>query len=98
MHKEYKVAFLPRFVKQVFINTAGLSQPGGSVVKFCHSDVIYFVHALFDRTSAMRARVLTQKSEEATVSSASLLAVPMLPTVSTVASPYWIAPIRRLRS
>ena len=45
----------------------------------------------------MRARVLTQKSEEATVSSASLLAVPMLPTVSTVASPYWIAPIRRLR-
>ena len=39
------------------------------------SDVIYFAHAL--DTSPMRARVLTQKSEEATASSASLLATPL---------------------
>ena len=40
------------------------------------SDVIYFAHAL--DTSPMRARVLTQKSEEATASSASLLATPLI--------------------
>ena len=46
------------------------------------SDVIYFAHALDiygTRTSLMRARVLAQKSEEATASSASLLATPLSP-------------------
>ena len=48
----------------------------------CPSDVIYFAHALDiyrTRTSLIRARVLTQKSEEATASSASLLATPLSP-------------------
>ena len=48
----------------------------------CPSDVIYFAHALDiyrTRTSLMRAHVLTQKSEEATASSASLLAMPLSP-------------------
>ena len=44
--------------------------------EFCHSNVIYFAHALdIYRTSPMRVHVLTQKSEEATASSASLLAM-----------------------
>ena len=56
--------------QQVSIYSAG---------EFCHSDVIYFVHALdIYRTSPMRARVLTQKSEETTASSASLLAIPLV--------------------
>ena len=40
-----------------------------SVGEFCHSDVIYFAHALvIDRTSPIHVRILTQKSEEATAS------------------------------
>ena len=50
-----------------------------SAGEFCHSDVINFAHALvIYRTSSMRARILTQKSEEANAFSASLLATPLI--------------------
>ena len=46
-----------------------------SAGEFCHGDEIYLDTYT---TSSMHARVLTQKSEEPTVSSASLLATPLL--------------------
>ena len=68
-----------RFVRQVVVNAAGLFTAMMSlfiVGVSCHGDVIYFTHVLvIDRKSPMR--VLTQKSEEAVASSASLLATPL---------------------
>ena len=78
MYKIYKLPFLPRFVKKV-VNAAGLFPARRSAGEFRHSDIIYFAHALdIYRTSPMCAHVFTQKSEEATASSASLLATPLL--------------------
>ena len=77
------VTFLPRFVKKVVINAAGLFPAMSSLFiasagEFCHSDVIYFAHALVVyRRSPLHACVLAQKSEEATASFASLLATPL---------------------
>ena len=49
-----------------------------SASEFCHSSVIYFAHALdIYRTLLICVCILRQKSEEATVSSASLLATPL---------------------
>ena len=49
-----------------------------SAGEFCHSDVIYFAHVLVTyKTLPMRVCVFTQKSEESTASSASLLATPL---------------------
>ena len=46
-----------------------------SASRFCHSDVIYFADVLdIHRTLPLHACVFTQKIEEATTSSASLLA------------------------
>ena len=49
-----------------------------SANEFCHSDIIYLAYALdIYRTLPMCVRILTQKSEEATASSASLLTTPL---------------------
>ena len=46
--------------------------------EFCHSGVVCFAHALvIYRKSPVHVHVLTQKSEEATASSSSLLATPL---------------------
>ena len=49
---KYKLPFLPRFVKKVVMNAAGLFAANhevsiytGSAGEICHSDVIYLAHA-----------------------------------------------------
>ena len=49
MYKISKLPFFPRFVKKVVINAAGQRSQEVSIYsarEFCHSDVIYFAHAL----------------------------------------------------